>query len=62
MTIAAISKVTTKVAICSYVNKIQLTSTIAEYKLVVAYNAPNTIIVTNTIGLPINPSKTKVDT
>ena len=38
MTIASIMKVTRKVAICSYANKMVLTATMAEYKLEAAYS------------------------
>ena len=62
MTIAAIMKVTTKVAICLYVNKMVLTATMAEYKLEVAHSAPNIIMVTRTIGLAVKPSQSKVAT
>ena len=55
-TVAAIMRVTTKVAMCSYMYKIVLTATIAMYELEVAHSAPNTIMVTKTIGLAIKPS------
>ena len=55
-------KVTTKVAIRLYVNRMVLTATMAEYKLGVAYSAPNTIMVTSTIGLAVKPSQNKVAT
>ena len=61
-TIAAIIKVTTKVAIRLYVNKMVLTATMAEYKLEVAHSAPNTIMVTNTAVLAIKPSLSMVAT
>ena len=46
MTIAAIMKVTTKVAICLYANKIVLTATMAEHKLEVAHSVSLVIMVT----------------
>ena len=60
MTTAAILKVTTKMAICLYVNRMVLTATMAEYKLGVAHSALNTIMVTSTIGLVVKPSQSKV--
>ena len=60
--IAAITKVTTKVAIYSYVNKIVLTAKIAEHKLDFVHSILSTIIVTRTIGLAINPSQNKLAT
>ena len=61
-TVAAIMKVTSKVAICLYINKMVLTATMAEYKLGVAHSAPITITVTSTIGLDVKPSQSKVAT
>ena len=61
-TIAAIMKVTTKVAICLHINKMVSTAIIAEYKLDVALSAPNIIIVTNTIRLAVGSSQSKVNT
>ena len=49
-------KVTSKVGICFYVNKIVLTTTMAEYKLEVVYSVPSIIMVTRTIGLAVKPS------
>ena len=60
--IAVILKVTTKVAICLYINKMVLTTTIAEYKLEVAYSAPFFFTVTWIIGLVVKPSQSKVAT
>ena len=60
MTIAAIIEVTTKVAICLYINKMVSTATMAEYKLQVAHSALNTIMVISTIGLAAKPSQSKV--
>ena len=62
MTIATITKVTTKLVMYSYVNKMVLTATIADYKLEVAHSALNTIMVLGTIGLAIKPSQTKATT
>ena len=62
MTIAAIMKITTKVAIRLYVNKMVLTATMAEYKLEVAHSAQNPIVVTRVIGLAVKPNQIKVDT
>ena len=62
MAIAAITKITTKVAMCLYVNKMVLTTTMAKYKLEFSNNAPNIIIVTRYFGLPITSSQTKVST
>ena len=61
-TIAATTKVTTKVDICSNGYKMVATTTIAECKLEFTHNIPNIIIVTKTIGLAIKPSQTKVTT
>ena len=47
---------------CSYVNKMVLTATIAEYKLKVVNSALNIIMVTRAIGLAIKPSHPKVAT
>ena len=55
-------KVTTKVAICLYVNKIMLISSIAEYKLEVAHSALNIIIIIRIIGVAVKPSQNKVAT
>ena len=55
-------KVTTRVAMHLYVNKMVLTATMAEYSLGVAYSALNTIMVTSTIGLAVKPSQSKVTT
>ena len=52
-TVAAIIKVTNKVAICLLVSKMVLTVTMADYKLELAHIAPNTITVTRTIGLAV---------
>ena len=60
--IAAIMKVPPKVAVCLYVNKMVLTTTMAEYKLEVARSALNIITVTRTIGLAVKPSQSKVTT
>ena len=62
MTIAAIMKVTAKVAICLYVNKMLLTTAMAEYELEVAYSAPSIIMVTSTIRLDVKFSQSKVTT
>ena len=62
MIISTIIKVTTKVAICSYVNKIVLTATIVKYKVEVAHSASNIIAVTKTIGLAVKPIQIKVTT
>ena len=56
MTIAAILNVTTKVAIHLYVKKMVLAAIMAEYKLEVAYIAPNIFMFTSTIGLAVKPS------
>ena len=56
MALAAIIKVTTKVALCLYVNKIVLTATMAEHKLEVAKSETNNIMATNTIWLAVKPS------
>ena len=61
MTVAAIIKVTTKVAIYLYGNKMVLTATMSEYKLEVAHSAPHIFMVT-TIGLVVKPSQIKVTT
>ena len=53
MTIAIIMKLTTKVAICLYMNKMVLTAIIAEYKLEVAYSALSISMATRTIRLAI---------
>ena len=58
--VAAVTKVTTKETIHLYVNKMVLTATMAEYKLGVVHSAPNTIMVTITIGLAGKPSQNKV--
>ena len=60
MIVAAITKVTTKVAMYSYVNKMVLTAKMAECKLAIAYSALNIILVTRTIGK--EPNQTKVTT
>ena len=60
--IAATTKVTTKVDMCSNGYKMVVTTTIAEYKLEFTHKIPNIIIVTKTIGLAIKPSQTKVTT
>ena len=62
ITIAITIKVTTKLSSCLYVNKMVLIATMAEYKLGVAHNALNTIMVTSTIGLAIKPSQSMVAT
>ena len=62
MAVAALMKVTTRVAKYSYVNKIVSTATIAKYKLQVAYSEPSIITVVKIIGLAIKPSQTKVAT
>ena len=54
--IAAIMKVTTKVAIRLYVNKMMLTAIMAEHKLEAAHSALLIIMVTRTIGLAVKPS------
>ena len=60
-TVSAIIKVTTKVDICLYVNKMVLTTTMAEYKLELAHSIPHTITVTRTIGLVVlNPAKVRL--
>ena len=59
-TIAAVMKVTTKVAICLYINKMVLTAKMTEYKLEVTHSALNTITLTSTIGLAVKPSQNKV--
>ena len=56
MTVAAIMKVYTKVAIYLYVNKMVLTATMAEYKLEVAHSALNIVTVTRTFVLAVKPS------
>ena len=61
-TVAAIMKVTIKVAIHSYVNKMVLTATMAEYKWEVVHSTPNIITVTRIIGLAVKPSQIKVAT
>ena len=60
MTVAATIKVTTKVAICLYVNKMVLTVTMAEHKLEVAHSVSLIIMVTRTIGPAVKPSQNKV--
>ena len=62
MTIAVIVKVTTKVAICLYVNKMVLTATMAVDKLEVSHRTLNIFMVTRTIGLAVKPSQIKVAT
>ena len=62
MTVAAIIKVTTKVAIHSYVNRMVLTTRMAEYKSGVVHSALNTIMVISTICLAVKPSQSKVAT
>ena len=52
----------TKVAMCSYVNKMLLIATMAEYKLEVSYNIPSIIMITRTTGMAISSSQTKVST
>ena len=47
---------------CSYVKKMVLTATMAEYKLTVTHGAINIVTVTRIIGLAIKPSQTKVAT
>ena len=56
----AITKVTSKVAICSYVNKILLNTTMAEYKLEFAYSIPNIIAVIKTMTKILNPAKLRL--
>ena len=60
--IAAVMKITTKLAICLCVNKMVLTDTMTEYKLEVAHSELNTIMVTSTIGLAAKPSQSKIAT
>ena len=55
-------KVTNKVAICPYVDKMVFTATLTEYKLQIAYSTPNIITVARTIGLAVKPSQIKVTT
>ena len=62
MIVVVIIKVSSKVAICLYINKMVLTETLAEYKLGVAYSALNIIIVTRTIRLAVKSSQSKVVT
>ena len=52
-TVAAIIKVTTKVDVCSYADKIVLTARMAEYKLEFAYSILSIIVVIRNIGLAI---------
>ena len=56
MTIPNIRKVTTKVAICLYIHKMVLITTIAEHKLKVAHSISDITTVTKSIGLGIKPS------
>ena len=60
MTVAAIRKLTPKVAICFYVNKMVLTATMAKYKLQVAPSIPNIIAVIRTTGLAVKPSQINI--
>ena len=62
MTIAATMKVTTKVAIHLYMNKMVLTAIMAEHKLEVAYSALLITTATRTIGIAVKPSQSKVTT
>ena len=59
-TVASVMMVTTKVAICLYVNKMMFTATMAEFKLEVAHSAPNTIMVTSTMGWLLNPAQIRL--
>ena len=56
-TVGAIMKVTTKVAMCSYVNKIMLTAILAEYKLEVAHSTLNVITVKELLGWLLKSAK-----
>ena len=58
--IAAIMKATTKVVFCLFVNRIELTATMAKYKLGVAHSALNTTMVISTIRLAVKPRQSKV--
>ena len=60
--VAAIVKVTSKVAIWLYVHRMMLTATMAEYELEVAHSAPHIIVITRTIGLVVKPGQSKVAT
>ena len=55
-TIFAIANISAKVAMCSYVNKMVLAATMAEYKLEFTHSVLNIITFTRTIGLAIKPS------
>ena len=61
-TVSIIMKVTIKVSICLYVNKMVSIATMAEYKLEIAYSAPNIVTVTRSIGLAVKTSQNKVTT
>ena len=62
ITIVTITKVTSKVAMCSHMNKMVLTAKMAEHKFEVAYSILNIVIFTRKIGLAIKPNQTKVAT
>ena len=60
MTVAAITKITNKVAMCSYLHEIILYATMVEYKLEVAHSIANINLVVIIIEVAIIPRQTKI--